>query len=541
MRWIVLLAAASLLPGADRSYPGAQGNKIGRELAIPHHLQDDDEFRIPLSSLLEYGKKLFVANWTAQDGAGRPLTKGTGKAISDPSMPLSGIRSFNRISGPDSNSCWGCHNQPYGIPGGGGDFVTNVFVLGQRFDFVTFDPGDKLATKGTVDEKLRPVTLESVGNLRATTGMFGAGYLEMLAREITEDLQTIRDSLQFGERKQLVSKGISFGWLTRRKDGMWDVSQVEGLPRASILSPTPLDRPNLIIRPWHQAANVVSLREFTNNAMNQHHGIQTTERFGIDTDPDGDGVTNEMTRADVTAITLYQAAMAVPGRVIPNDPEIERAVLDGEKVFSKIGCAGCHIPALPLARRDWTFTEPNPFNPATNLRVGETKTVSMDLNDPSLPQPRLTPHMGAEWLEVPAYTDFKLHDISDPADPAEAEPLDMNQTVWSAKFSQGNRRFLTKRLWGAANEPPYFHHGRFTTLREAVLAHAGEALQSRLSFQKQAEYDQDALVEFLKSLQVLPPGTKALIVDENFQPKLWPPAGQSASMQNRSTRTPNSH
>ena len=30
----------------------------------------------------------------------------------------------------------------------------------------------------------------------------------------------------------------------------------------------------------------------------------------------------------------------------------------------------------------------------------------------------------------------------------------------------GNCRFLTKRLWGAANEPPFFHHGLFTTLRQ---------------------------------------------------------------------------
>jgi CxxC motif-containing protein (DUF1111 family) len=144
----------------------------------------------------------------------------------------------------------------------------------------------------------------------------------------------------------------------------------------------------------------------------------------------------------------------------------------------------------------------------------------MDLNDPALPQPRLCPTTeDAQWLDIPAYTDFKLHDITDPNDPAEAEPLDMNQTVWSAKFSMGNRKFLTKRLWGAANEPPFFHHGRFTTLREAVLAHSGEALDSRLAFQKQRAYEQDALIEFLKSLQVLPPGTTSLVVDENYRPK----------------------
>jgi hypothetical protein len=322
-----------------------------------------------------------------------------------------------------------------------------------------------------------------------------------------------------GPKKHLVSKGISFGWISRGKDAMWNVSEVEGLPRASILSPTPLEPPSLVVRPWHQAGNVVSIREFTNNALVQHHGIQTTERFGIDTDTDGDGVMNEMTRADVTALTLYQAALAVPGRVIPNDPEVEQAIKDGEKVFVSVGCASCHIPSLPLDKRDWNFTEPNPFNPPMNLRRGEAKDISFNLNDSSLPLPRLTPPSNANTLDVPIFTDFKLHDITDANDPGEAEPLDMNQNVWAKKFSTGNRKFLTKRLWGIGNQPPYFHHGLFTTIRQAVLAHSGEALASRRNYQCLPEYEQDALIEFLKSLQVLPPGTKDLSVDENFQKK----------------------
>lgn len=521
---LLTLAVAALRAAEPPAQQPAAARIIGSEKAVPVHLQDGDEFRMKLADLIAFGKKLFMANWTDQDGAGRPLMKGTGKQLSDPSSPLVGPRSFNRISGPDANSCYGCHNQPYGIAGGHGDFADLVFVQAQRFDFVTFDPNDARATRGSVDEGLKPETLARIGNQRSSTSMFGAGYLEMLAREITEDLQAIRSTVTVGgPKKHLVSKGISFGWISRNKDAMWNVSEVEGLPRASLLCPTPLDPPSLIVRPWHQASNVVSLREFTNNALVQHHGIQTTERFGIDSDPDGDGVTNEMTRADVTALTLYQAAMAVPGRVIPNDPVIEKAISDGEKVFSKTGCASCHIPALPLSKRNWTFTEPNPFNPATNLRRGETKEISFDLNDLSLPLPRLTPPRDGDTLYVSVFTDLKLHDISDANDASDAEPLDMNQTVWSSKFSTGNRRFLTKRLWGIANQPPYFHNGLFTTMRQAVLAHSGEALASRRQFQCLPEYEQNALIEFLKSLQVLPPGTRDLIVDENFQKKSLPP------------------
>ena len=60
-------------------------------------------------------------------------------------------------------------------------------------------------------------------------------------------------------------------------------------------------------------------------------------------------------------------------------------------------------------------------------------------------------------------------------------------------------------------------------MRQAVLAHSGEALDSRKAFEALNSYDRDSVIEFLKSLQVLPPGTAHLIVDENFKPKHWPP------------------
>ena len=42
---------------------------------------------------------------------------------------------------------------------------------------------------------------------------------------------------------------------------------------------------------------------------------------------------------------------------------------------------------------------------------------------------------------------------------------------------------------------------------------------SRAAYGALAERDQDALIEFLKSLQVLPPGTKHLVVDERGRPR----------------------
>lgn len=51
---------------------------------------------------------------------------------------------------------------------------------------------------------------------------------------------------------------------------------------------------------------------------------------------------------------------------------------------------------------------------------------------------------------VPAFTDFKLYDITaGPQDP-NREPCDMTQPVGSPELFRGNDKFLTRRLWGIA-------------------------------------------------------------------------------------------
>ncbi len=510
LSWSALLATAALLSAQDQA-------RIGREISVTRHLQDGEEYQISIADLIEHGKKLFEARWTIQEGGGRPLTKGTGSRLSDPSQALVFPRNFNRISAPDANSCSGCHNLPFGISGGGGDIVANVFVLGQRFDFAVFDH-EPMQTKSGVDERRDPVTLQSIANSRATLGMFGSGFIEMLARQMTADLRAIRDTTPVGGSRELVSRSIYFGTIAREADGSWNTSGVEGIPGASLISSGPNDPPSLIIRPFHQAGRVISIREFTNNAFNHHHGIQSTERFGTNTDPDGDGYVNEITRADVTAAAVFQATMAVPGRVVQNDPEVEKAVMIGEDRFTAIGCTSCHVPSLPLTNKGWIYTEPNPYNPTGNLKPGEAPALSVDLTSDELPQPRLRPDKNGVVM-VPAFTDLKLHDITCGLGDPNIEPLDMQQTPGSREFFAGNRKFLTRKLWGAANEPPYFHHGQFTTLREAVLAHCGEAYSSRKAFQELSPQDQDSIIEFLKTLQVLRPETEDLVTDENGKKK----------------------
>ena len=533
-----LLVVVSCITGLVLTGLAQDQSNVGREVAIPRHLQDGEEFKTSMRELINYGSRLFTGKFTIQEGAGRPLSKGTGNAVSDPTSPLVFPRNFDRLSSPEANSCSGCHNAP--VPGGGGDRVTEVFVLAQRFDHLTFDHDDLMPMRGAVDESGKFVTIDNATNDRKTIGMHGSGFIEMLARQMTADLQAERDSAPLGGSVRLMSKGVSFGVLTHNLDGTWDVSKVEGLAALSLTTKgtTP---PSLIIRPFHQASNIVSLRQFSTNAFNHHHGMQAEERFGLGTDPDGDGFVNELTVADLTAAAIYQATLPVPGRVIPNNPAIERANIVGEAVFNRIGCASCHA-TLPLTASNnnrglpgqpgWIYFEPSPYNPPTgpsspNLQLGPVNypvsapALPVDLTSDELPLPRL--HAQGGVVMVPAYTDLKVHNITTGPNDPNCEPLDQNQPAGSPGFFAGNCQFITRKLWGFYNQGGAFmHHGKFTTAREAIEAHNGEALAQRKAFDALPVEQQNDVVEFLKSLQVLPPGSRSLVVDENGNPKPWP-------------------
>jgi CxxC motif-containing protein (DUF1111 family) len=122
------------------------------------------------------------------------------------------------------------------------------------------------------------------------------------------------------------------------------------------------------------------------------------------------------------------------------------------------------------------------------------------------------------------FSDLKLHDITSGPDDPNREPVNQHFAAGTAEFFAGNSRFLTARLWGLANQRPYFHHGKFTTLREAIEGHAGEALAQSSAFHALGVEDQAAIIEFLKTLQVLPQGARGLVLDEHGNRRDWPPA-----------------
>lgn len=461
---IVLLAglAGPALAGDPAPVPGD-------ERAVTRHYSHDELAAGLLSEeeLIAHGRLLFDARFTTLDGAGRPLATG---ADVPTHRPASDTPAFFRTSGPEANSCGGCHFQP--VLGGAGDFVANVFVAPQdiEYDFDTIVPD---------------LSME-----RGTTPIQGAGLLELLAREMTADLHALRDdavaaarATEVEVRVPLTTKGVSFGFLTARPDGFLEMREVEGIHH------------DLIVKPFSQKAVVISLRQFSDTAFNVHHGMQPAERFGPRwtgvEDFDGDDHLRELTDGDITAATIWQATRPPPTRILPAEPVLREAAMRGEDLFTDIGCGSCHRPYLPLDNP--VFTEPGPYNPAGTLRPEDAEgLVSVDLAArfgdllQRLPDGR--------WA-VRAFTDLKRHRIADAERPFFANELITHNFV-------PRDQFRTAPLWGVGSTAPYGHRGDVTTLAEVIGHHGGDATEARRAFEALPPADRGAIVEFLKTLRI---------------------------------------
>jgi Di-haem oxidoreductase, putative peroxidase len=459
--------------------------------ALPGHLEQADivSGRLRFQDIVAAGARLFTTAFNICDGQGRPAATGA----ETPTKRVPDQPAFIRTSAPDSNSCAGCHHQPRA--GGSRDVVANVFVLAQTLDPVT----ESVSTQFS-DE-------------RHTLGMFGAGPIEMLAREMTADLWTLRAAALQEARAQgtaittsLDTKGVHFGQLTAFPDGSVETAAVEGVDA------------DLIIKPFHQAGVVRSLREFTVNAFNHPHGMQAEERFdlspatGLDPDFDEDGVARELTIGDVTAATVFQAALGTPGRRLPTDPRQRQAVDGGETLFAQIGCTSCHVPELPLQSR--LFVEPYALNPPGTFN-DTSQAFAFDMTEEG-EKPRLEKATRG-GASVRAYTDLKRHDLcDDPRDPMAIRVFGNEQLAQGRPVQDGRpgaEFFITRKLWAVGNSPPYGHQGTLTTLTEAILDHGGEARASRDAFVALSSEEQGRIVQFLKTLQVLPPGSPPVIIE----------------------------
>ncbi|GLQ35480.1 hypothetical protein GCM10007939_17630 [Amylibacter marinus] len=460
-----LLAALTPIVGWAEDTPWAEKtHALGVFDSPPAGLQSGDQ----LDRLLDLGEALFAAPFTTLDGAGRPRAT---QAIL-PTKTKRPLRSaFARTSGPDANSCASCHNQP--VLGGAGDFTMNVFVSEgfNNHDFDTTDP--------------------EFSNERGTNHLFGAGLIELLAREISFDLIELRrDALSQARASNapivttLTSKGISFGTLTAHPSGIVDLGDISGVDA------------DLVVRPFTQKGVVESLRQFSINAMNHHHGMQASERFGArwtgEADFDEDGINDELSGGDISALVAWQATLPAPRIWAPDSPQWQSAAAKGQTNFTAFGCATCHKMALPL--NSMIFTDPSPFDGAGTLRASETADP-MQIDLAQLPWAQNLVRNAQGQVMVPLFGDLKRHKMTD------AEVATLGNELFSQRFV-GRDTFMTAELWGVGSTAPYGHRNDLTTLDEIIRAHGGDARASRDAYIAASKSNQQEIIAYLKTLRI---------------------------------------
>ena len=423
-----------------------------------------------LKKLIDIGEKLFTAKFTKGEGAGRPMAT---QAIIPTKRRAASDKMFNRLPGMDAAACSSCHNEP--ATGGAGDFVTNVFVS-EGFNNADFDTTDP-----------------QFSNERGTNHLFGAGLIELLAREMSTDLAALRrqalaDAAKTAEpvRVKLTSKGVAFGYLTAQPDGLVDLSEIEGLDS------------DLVIRPFSQKGVMTSLRQFTVNAGNHHHGMQAGERFAArwtgETDFDRDDKEIELTDADISALVAWQATLPTPIIEAPENSDWAEAAARGEGKFADFGCASCHIKELPL--KSLSFQDPGPFDVAGTLNNQQVKhSATYDLG--LLEWARDLKRNAEGDVLVPLFGDLKRHKMTDRQIDA------LGNELLSQRFVDRNT-FMTSELWGVGSTAPYGHRNDFTTLDEIIRVHGGAGRVSRDAYVKASEDDRSAMIAYLRTLKIKP-------------------------------------
>jgi CxxC motif-containing protein (DUF1111 family) len=155
------------------------------------------------------------------------------------------------------------------------------------------------------------------------------------------------------------------------------------------------------------------------------------------------------------------------------------AAKKGEGLFDKIGCAACHVETLTTA-------------PAGTKINGGTFTIPAALGS----------------VSFHPWGDFLMHDVGTGDGILQATREHYGKRVFQIMsdylskqdFESSRNKIRTAPLWGVRLRPRLMHDGESLTLRDAILRHRGEATHVSQKFEKLKGDDQEAIIEFLKSL-----------------------------------------
>ena len=424
--------------------------------------------RISPYRLRRMGGLLFSTMFTKLDGFGHGPVSAHEPDLLEMRPTLQGNGTFLRVNGLDAQSCTECHSVlsnatvpfRFGV-GGVGSGSANVMAK------VTWvDP-----TSGGEEN--------FAGRFINPPFVFGSGGVELLGKEMTLDLQQLRAQARQnpGTHVALVTKGVSFGSISCQQDGTCDTSQVEGVDA------------DLVVRPFSRKGEFATVRAFDAEAMNFHFGMEPVEMVGEGVDRDGDGVINEVSIGQISALHIFNTTLTPPAPFV-NNPRCENSLWevtlprnlcdaqDGRELFEQIGCADCHIPSLTTTSPMLTYSFPEvPTDPTANV------FYRVDLRD----YPTFFEEAEQGGLVVPLFADLKRHDMG----PELAESFGEELAA----------QFTTARLWGVADTAPYLHDGRALTLTEAIVLHGGAARAARDAFVDLDAQEKETLLTFLRWLR----------------------------------------
>ena len=469
-------------------------------------------------AMFDCGDELFEAPFNAVDGGGANVGDGgryTGVPRADQNGPLEWANHIPmRATGPNAVSCITCHNLP--VADGAGEAGLNVIR----------NPLHSVRTSKFIQ--------------RNAPHLHGSAVLQVLAEEMNEELDAIVaagiadvcDDIDAGvaaritRTYQLDTKGVNFGRV-----------EVEGragrpCPKDVDITAKGIDE-DLVPKPYQWKGTDATLRGFNRGAFHQELGMQPVELTGYGVDGDGDGVVDEISVDDVSALNQYIGAQPRPVSSIELSDLRDALVADGqadvadalglvslsmaekdaiargEALFEEtLECSSCHISELLID--DPIFNDPseNPnyrdeLFPSGLDPVAEgldpADPLSFDLTADQPDNEFLidgeTVHLGPLTVNedgkavVRLYGDLKRHRMGSGLAENIREFPDIPRAMW-----------MTENLWGIAETGSFLHDGRATTLSEAILLHGGEAADHSAAFAELTPAEQADVIAFLESL-----------------------------------------
>ena len=180
---------------------------------------------------------------------------------------------------------------------------------------------------------------------------------------------------------------------------------------------------------------------------------------------------------DIDRFTRFMRATKAPAR--ERELAATPKAMAGSTLFDGIGCALCHVRTLTTA-------------PAGTAINGGMFTIPPALGD----------------KVFHPFGDFLLHDVGTGDGIAIAMTEHYGRKVYEVlwkefvadSFAQGRNKVRTAPLWGVRLRPRLMHDAASLTFRDAILRHRGEANAVTGRFRRLAPSEQDAIIEFLKSL-----------------------------------------